>query len=149
MSTVETSVATIGSFSPSRRVGRFLDGLELALRCLGGIILAVTFVLVMTSVTLRYVFGSGLIWSGLAWIAALGLFFPVFWMVLTSFKHERDAFTETPKLIFKPTLEQYKAVFDGGIGTALLNSAWATIGATWGCRSGSSSAPDSCSRRCS
>ena len=73
---------------------------------------------------------SGLIWSGLAWIAALGLFFPVFWMVLTSFKHERDAFTETPKLIFKPTLEQYKAVFDGGIGTALLNSAWATIGST-------------------
>ena len=73
---------------------------------------------------------SGLIWSGLAWIAALGLFFPVFWMVLTSFKHERDAFTETPKLIFKPTLEQYRAVFDGGIGTALLNSAWATIGST-------------------
>jgi len=73
---------------------------------------------------------SGHIWSALGWIVGLGMFFPVFWMVLTSFKHERDAFTETPKLIFKPTLEQYKAVFDGGIGTALLNSAWATVGST-------------------
>src|SRR3954465_14364126 len=73
---------------------------------------------------------GGLIWSGLGWIVGIGMFFPVLWMVLTSFKHERDAFTETPKLIFKPTLEQYKAVFDGGIGTALLNSAWATIGST-------------------
>ena len=56
---------------------------------------------------------SANLWSALGWIVGLGMFFPVFWMVLTSFKHERDAFTETPKLIFKPTFEQYKAVFDG------------------------------------
>ncbi len=40
-----------------------LDRLSLTLQWLGAIILAVLFVLVMTSVTLRYVFGSGLIWS--------------------------------------------------------------------------------------
>src|ERR1700754_1830597 len=73
---------------------------------------------------------SGAFWSAIAWIVGLGMFFPIFWMVLTAFKHERDAFTDTPKFFFKPTLEQFKAVFEGGVGTALLNSAWATIAST-------------------
>ena len=33
--------------------------------------------------------------------------FPVFWMVLTSFKEQRDIFTTPPTLFFKPTLEHY------------------------------------------
>jgi polyol transport system permease protein len=66
----------------------------------------------------------------LAWLVALVMFFPVLWMVLTAFKQERDAFTDTPKFVFKPTLDQFKAVFDGGVGPALLNSAWTTIGST-------------------
>ena len=65
-------------------------------------------------------------WGSVAWIAALGFFFPVFWMVLTAFKQESDAATDPPKLFFVPTLDQFKAVFAGGVGPALANSAFAT-----------------------
>ncbi|MGV0716058.1 carbohydrate ABC transporter permease [Mycolicibacterium sp. XJ662] len=65
-------------------------------------------------------------WGAVAWILGLGFFFPVFWMVLTAFKQEVDAYTTTPKVFFVPTLDQFKAVFDQGVGTALLNSAFAT-----------------------
>jgi sorbitol/mannitol transport system permease protein len=45
------------------------------------------------------------VWFGvIAWILAIAFFFPVFWMVLTSFKTEGDAYTTTPKIIFEPTL---------------------------------------------
>ena len=43
----------------------------------------------------------------LAWLVALVLFFPIFWMVLTSFKTEIDAFATPPQFIFTPTLENY------------------------------------------
>ncbi|MFV9459420.1 carbohydrate ABC transporter permease [Rhodococcus sp. NM-2] len=69
-------------------------------------------------------------WSVVAWIVALGFFFPVAWMVLTAFKQEGDAYTTPPKLFFTPTLDQFKAVLDSGIGTALLNSAFATAMST-------------------
>ncbi|MGV9869481.1 carbohydrate ABC transporter permease [Rhodococcus koreensis] len=69
-------------------------------------------------------------WSVVAWIVALGFFFPVAWMVLTAFKQEGDAYTTPPKLFFTPTLDQFKAVLDSGIGTALLNSAFATAVST-------------------
>ena len=39
----------------------------------------------------------------LAWIIALVLFFPIFWMILTSFKTEIDAFATPPQFIFMPT----------------------------------------------
>ncbi|OBK77503.1 carbohydrate ABC transporter permease [Mycobacterium sp. 1164985.4] len=61
-----------------------------------------------------------------AWLVGLGFFFPVFWMVLTSFKQEADAATSPPKLFFSPTLDQYSAVFNQGIGPAMLNSLFAT-----------------------
>ncbi|HHQ2857979.1 carbohydrate ABC transporter permease [Pseudomonas aeruginosa] len=38
---------------------------------------------------------------------ALLLFFPIFWMLLTSFKSEIDAFATPPQFIFQPTLENY------------------------------------------
>ena len=63
MSTMETSLETVAPIGASGRVAALLDVIETALKWLGGAILAVTFVLVMTSVTLRYIFGSGLIWS--------------------------------------------------------------------------------------
>lgn len=63
MSTMETSLETVAPLGASGRIAAALDAIELALKWLGGAILAVTFVLVMTSVTLRYIFGSGLIWS--------------------------------------------------------------------------------------
>jgi sorbitol/mannitol transport system permease protein len=45
----------------------------------------------------------------LAWVVGLVFFFPVFWMVLNSFKSEQDANT-SPKLFFHPTLDRYKDV---------------------------------------
>ena len=65
-------------------------------------------------------------WGVVAWVAALGFVFPVVWMVLTSFKQESDAATNPPKLFFTPTLDQYGAVFEQGIGPAMLNSVFAT-----------------------
>lgn len=43
----------------------------------------------------------------LAWVIALVLFFPIFWMILTSFKTELNAFATPPQFIFTPTLENY------------------------------------------
>jgi sorbitol/mannitol transport system permease protein len=64
--------------------------------------------------------------GGVAWITALIFFFPVFWMVLNSFKSEQDANT-SPKLTFDPTLDRYREVTEsaGGLlsfGEALTNS---------------------------
>jgi sorbitol/mannitol transport system permease protein len=73
---------------------------------------------------------SGTVLAALGWAAALLMFFPVFWMVLTAFKHERDAFTSPPKFVFEPTLEQFDAVLSGGLESALLNSLWSTVGST-------------------
>lgn len=69
-------------------------------------------------------------WGIVAWLVGLGFVFPVFWMVLTSFKQEVDAYTATPKFIFAPTLDEYRAVFDQGIATGLLNSLFATTVST-------------------
>jgi sorbitol/mannitol transport system permease protein len=70
---------------------------------------------------------GGIAWGSLAWLAGIVLFFPVFWMVLTSFKTEADAYTNPPKFIFHPSLTQYKAVFSSGLGPFLANSAIATV----------------------
>ena len=43
------------------------------------------------------------------WLVAALFFFPVFWMMLNSFKTELDANT-TPKLFFEPTLDRWQAV---------------------------------------
>jgi sorbitol/mannitol transport system permease protein len=66
----------------------------------------------------------------LAWIAAIGFFFPVLWMFLTGFKQEADAFTSPPKLVFSPTLDQYRAIFDRDFAPFLINSATATVMST-------------------
>jgi sorbitol/mannitol transport system permease protein len=63
----------------------------------------------------------------LAWAVGLIFFFPVFWMVLNSFKSEHDANT-SPKLFFDPTLDRYREVTRsaGGLlsfGEAFTNSA--------------------------
>lgn len=41
-------------------------------------------------------------------LIALLAFFPIFWMVVTSFKTEGDAYTSPPTIVFKPTLENYQ-----------------------------------------
>ena len=45
-----------------------------------------------------------------AWIVACLFFFPIFWMVLTSFKSELQAIAVPPLLVFEPTLENYVLV---------------------------------------
>ena len=52
------------------------------------------------------------LWSGraaitAAWIAGILMFFPIFWMVLTSFKTELEAIAAPPTIIFDPTLENF------------------------------------------
>ena len=47
-----------------------------------------------------------------AWSIALLLFFPIFWMFVTSFKTELQAISVPPSLIFEPTLENYVEVQD-------------------------------------
>jgi sorbitol/mannitol transport system permease protein len=58
----------------------------------------------------------------LAWIAGLVFFFPVFWMLLSSFKEEQDANT-SPKLIFSPTLDRYRDVTSNPEGTLAFGEA--------------------------
>ena len=41
------------------------------------------------------------------------MFFPIFWMILSSFKTEEDAFALPPKLIFTPTLENWQVALMG------------------------------------
>jgi sorbitol/mannitol transport system permease protein len=75
--------------------------------------------------------GAANVWLGvIAWVVGIAFFFPVFWMVLTSFKRETDAYTTTPKILFQPTLEQYEGVFSGGVGPYLVNSVIATVFST-------------------
>jgi len=48
----------------------------------------------------------------LAWMIALVTFFPIAWMVLTSFKTEVQAIATPPLLVFTPTLENYHTIFE-------------------------------------
>jgi sorbitol/mannitol transport system permease protein len=63
-----------------------------------------------------------------AWLTALLFFFPVLWMILSSFKEEQDANT-SPKLFFSPTLDRYSDVTETTTGLlsfreAFFNSFW-------------------------
>lgn len=69
-------------------------------------------------------------WALGAWLAAIVFFFPVLWMVLTAFKPESAAYTRTPHLVFSPTLDQFRAVFAGGIGPYLANSVLVSVTST-------------------
>jgi sorbitol/mannitol transport system permease protein len=51
-----------------------------------------------------------LILTAVGWLVAIVIFFPIFWMVLTSFKTEVEAVTTPPSLFFTPTAENYTAV---------------------------------------
>jgi sorbitol/mannitol transport system permease protein len=50
---------------------------------------------------------SKIFWPLLAWGIALTFFFPIFWMVFTSFKTDADAVKPEHLFVFKPTLENY------------------------------------------
>ena len=44
-----------------------------------------------------------------AWIVSILLFFPIFWMTITAFKTEQQAYSSS--LFFTPTLESFREVF--------------------------------------
>ncbi len=51
--------------------------------------------------------------------------FPVLWGLLTSFKTERDVLAYPPKLIFEPTLDNYREVITGG--SSILPNLWSSM----------------------
>ena len=73
---------------------------------------------------------NSITWGIVGWVVGIIFFFPVLWMVLTSFKTEAQAYTNTPHLFFTPTLSQYRTVFDSGLWPYVSNSAFATIVST-------------------
>jgi sorbitol/mannitol transport system permease protein len=74
--------------------------------------------------------GRPVILTTLTWIVGLLFFFPVLWLLITAFKREVDASTDTPKIIFTPTLDQFRGVFDAGFWPYLGNSVFATVVST-------------------
>ena len=60
----------------------------------------------MAAVTERSKFGN-FAWPVLAWVVALIFFFPIFYLVLTSFKTDADAVKPEFLFSFTPTLENY------------------------------------------
>src|ERR1700755_1229612 len=70
----------------------------------------------------------------LGWAVGLVLFFPIGWMVLTSFKTEVEAFATPPSIFFTPTLENYAAVNSRiDYVSYALNSIYISFGSTLLC----------------
>lgn len=70
----------------------------------------------------------------LGWAVGLILFFPIAWMVLTSFKTEVEAFATPPSIFFTPTLENYAAVEDRiDYFKFAMNSVYISFGSTFLC----------------
>ena len=65
----------------------------------------------MAIVATQSKFGK-LVWPILAWTVALLFFFPIFWMILTSFKTDADAVKPEFLFRFSPTLENYTNMTD-------------------------------------
>lgn len=55
--------------------------------------------------------GMAVVWLLLA-AAIVYTIFPIFWLILTSFKTPRDIFAVPPKLFFVPTLDNYRYNFE-------------------------------------
>jgi polyol transport system permease protein len=70
---------------------------------------------------------SRLVLGLITWIIVLIFFFPVLWMALTGFKPEEDAATDPPRFFFKPTLDEYSAVWDKGLRSYLEHSITITV----------------------
>ncbi|MGN8158803.1 carbohydrate ABC transporter permease [Salinisphaera sp. RV14] len=59
---------------------------------------------------------GGIALGVLGWVVALLMFFPIAWLLLTSFKTEAEAFTVTPHLFFTPTLQSFETALSQGGG---------------------------------
>jgi len=75
---------------------------------------------------------GNLIFGIVAWVVAVIMFFPIFWMAITAFKTEQGAYS--PSLIFVPTLDSFKEVFSRSNYLAfMMNSIYISIGSTLVC----------------
>jgi polyol transport system permease protein len=68
--------------------------------------------------------------TAMTWVLVLLFFFPIAWMVYTSFKSEGAAAAIPPTFDAALSFEQYERVFDRGMGSYLLNSMMASLGST-------------------
>lgn len=75
--------------------------------------------------TRRKIGGSAI--TALTWLVTFVFFFPVLWMVLTSFKSEGVAASFPPQIIPDWTLDRYAEVFRRGMGLYLANSAVVSV----------------------
>ncbi|MFD1381893.1 carbohydrate ABC transporter permease [Rhodanobacter aciditrophus] len=64
-----------------------------------------------------------------SWTIALLLFFPIFWMFITSFKTELQAISVPPQLFFEPTLENFSIVQER---SDYLKHAWNSVVTSFG-----------------
>ncbi|ETI58271.1 carbohydrate ABC transporter permease [Marinomonas profundimaris] len=64
-----------------------------------------------------------------AWTIALVLFFPIFWMFITSFKTELQAISIPPTLFFEPTLENFEIVQER---SDYIHHAWNSVVTSFG-----------------
>lgn len=72
---------------------------------------------------------AGLV-TTLTWILVVLFFFPIGWMVFTSFKSESAAAAIPPTLFTPLSLDNYIEVFDRGMGSYLANSLMSSLGST-------------------
>ena len=56
--------------------------------------------------------------------------FPVLWLVQMSLKVEAEAFQMPPRLLFVPTLENYRALFEGKFARSFGNSTFVSVATT-------------------
>ena len=69
--------------------------------------------------------------STIAWLVAILMFFPIFWMALTSFKTELQAISSPPLFWFVPTLENFALVQErSDYFTYAINSVITSFGGT-------------------
>jgi sorbitol/mannitol transport system permease protein len=71
-----------------------------------------------------------ILWTIVAWVIALLVFFPVLYIVLTGFKSEATAITLPPKFLFHPTLDQYREIRSLGFFPFFRNSMIASLVST-------------------
>jgi sorbitol/mannitol transport system permease protein len=73
---------------------------------------------------------ASIAWTIVAWIVGVVVFFPVLYIVATGFKSEANAISLPPKLIFKPTLDQYREIQSRGFYPFFRNSILASLAST-------------------
>lgn len=70
------------------------------------------------------------LYYALLWVVSLVFFAPIAWIVISSFKTRDDILATPPKLLFVPTLDNYRALFQRNeIFLQIANSVFLSLGA--------------------